>query len=366
VTHAATELVRAIQRTRAPAWAAALLAADVPGDVPGDVPPDDRALARRVVSASRSIATAVDAERVRLVSELEAHGCPARSDGPDAIQRHEIVVDVRRDHAATAVGVLEVQGYERVNRWAGGAERSFWRTAHEIRLLRTGSTTMVVRLRWAAPGSRSVVGRLLRPTPADWAAVDLPVWAWPAYPLVRLARLGLERLGRRSADHSALEPFLSTPTELIPLILAAVDATHDDVVADLGCGDGRVVIDAARRLGCRAIGVEQIASLVERARADVEAAGLGDRVTIVHGDADDLGLDDVTIVVLFLPISVASVLVPRVLRTSPPGTRIVLHEQSAIGERLPTPDRSVPIVGDAAMTVAHIWTTAHPSPPTAP
>jgi len=106
------------------------------------------------------------------------------------------------------------------------------------------------------------------------------------------------------------------------LDLAAVGP--NDVVYDLGCGDGKIVIAAAKR-GARAVGVDIDPQRVKEATANVKAAGLEDKVTIIHGDIFDpeLKISDATVVTLYLLQSLNEKLRPRLQSELKPGTRVV-------------------------------------------
>lgn len=318
----------------------------------------------RAAASCRRIAAVVDAERRRLDLLLSAAGCPADEHDPvPTLQRHEIEFGFTGGHtvAGRAADLLEHHGYKRAQRWHGGAERSFWRTADHVTLLHSDDVTTVVRLRWASPRRRSVISRVIRPTAADWAAVDLPASLWWLYTVVRPVRLVLERLGLRSDDHSHLEPFLTTPRSLTAPLLDVAEVSAADVVADIGCGDGRIVIEASRRFGCRSVGIEQSAELAATAQHAVAERELSELVHIIRADGFDVDLNDVTVVVLFLPIGVAGRIVPALLDRLQPGARVVLHEQSPLPVSVPAPDRSTAIVADDAITVAHLWSVPHPS-----
>ena len=107
------------------------------------------------------------------------------------------------------------------------------------------------------------------------------------------------------------------------LNLAAVTAT--DVVSDLGSGDGRVPIAAAADHGARGVGIEIDPSLVARARANAERAGVADRVTFREGDLFKADIGDATVVTLFLSPTVNLQLRPKLLAELKPGTRVVSH-----------------------------------------
>jgi SAM-dependent methyltransferase len=106
------------------------------------------------------------------------------------------------------------------------------------------------------------------------------------------------------------------------LRLARVRA--DDVVYDLGAGDGRVVITAATKFGARGVGVEIDEAMVARSRENVTAAGVGGRVRILHQDIFVTDLSPATVVTLYLPPYLNLRLRERLLELRP-GTRIVSH-----------------------------------------
>ncbi len=120
------------------------------------------------------------------------------------------------------------------------------------------------------------------------------------------------------------------------LTLAGVRA--DDVVYDLGCGDGRIVIEAARRFGARAVGVDLDPRLLAEARRNAVQAGVADRVTFLEQDLFATGLADATVVTLYLSPEVNLRLRPKLRRELRPGARIVSHEHD-LGDW--TPDRTV-------------------------
>jgi SAM-dependent methyltransferase len=126
----------------------------------------------------------------------------------------------------------------------------------------------------------------------------------------------------------AVEPdveFVPTPQAVVDAMLDLARVTADDVVYDLGSGDGRVVITAARRYGARGVGVEIDPALVERATASAAAAGVSDRVRFLQGNIFDADISDATVVTLYLLQSLNEKLRPKLVRELKPGTRIVSH-----------------------------------------
>ena len=115
--------------------------------------------------------------------------------------------------------------------------------------------------------------------------------------------------------------WVPTPDALVETMLAMAQVTPEDFVVDLGSGDGRTVIEAAR-LGARALGVEYDAGLVALSRERAQAAGVGERARFVQADLFDVDLTEATVVTLFLLPDLNLQLRPRLLQL-PPGTRVV-------------------------------------------
>lgn len=320
------------------------------GDGPDELP-------SRILACGARIAADLAAACDEIGATLDAAGVGYQAPTlPHRAQRHALTVrvgDVATAHRAAAA--LEAEGFERWDRWQAGAAVSFDRTADHLRLGRTRDQTLVVRVEWDAPRTRcGAIDRLLRPSHGDWAMVTLPRALWWAYPGVRVVRLAAERLGLRARHRESIGPFLATPDQLLEPLLDVAGATATDVVVDLGCGDGRLVVAAATR-GGRSVGVELDPDLADRARSRASEAGLADRVTIVTGDARTIDLDDADIVFAFLPTDVLADLLPSVLAALRPGARVVAHEQNRLAPSTPRPTVSQVVVADAALTVAHRW-----------
>jgi len=340
------ELVAAIQRDGLSTWADRAIATARPDSDRGRVAASVGATCARIRGSN-------ERERDRLVEELDEASIDV-ADVAMSDQRHTLTIDVAADDAPRAFSVLLGCGFRVSRSWTGGARASFWRAADSQLFTREGPATTVVRLRWRRR-RRTRLHRVFGPTAADWDAVELPDSLWWVYSLLRPARLAAERLGLRSTDHSALEPFLATPYGLMGALLDVASVDSDDVVFDFGCGDGRFVVAAAVERGCRSVGVEQSPELCAAAVERAAGAEVGDRVRIVNGDAARVDVSEVTVVVLFLPMVVASRVVPDLLARLPRGARIVLHEQTALAPSLPAPDDVLAVVVDDAVTVAHRW-----------
>jgi predicted RNA methylase len=154
--------------------------------------------------------------------------------------------------------------------------------------------------------------------------------------LVLAALPGCEDISRRSVVEERSGPaadtaiskgvaYIPTPQWLVERMLEVGDVSEDDVVYDLGSGDGRLVITAAKRYGARGVGVEIEPELVRTARAKARLAGVSDRVTFRQGDLFEADLHDATVVTLYLRERLNVRLRPTLLRQLEPGDRVVSH-----------------------------------------
>jgi len=119
--------------------------------------------------------------------------------------------------------------------------------------------------------------------------------------------------------------WIATDDPAVNAMLALAKVTKTDVVYDLGCGDGKILIAAARQFGARGVGVEIDPEQVKHAKAAVIAAGVSDKVTIIQGDIFDpaIKIGDASVVMLYLLQSLNIRLMPRLQKELKPGTRIV-------------------------------------------
>ena len=121
-------------------------------------------------------------------------------------------------------------------------------------------------------------------------------------------------------------PYVPTPWVIVQEMLKLADVRGEDVVYDLGSGDGRLVITAAKRFGARGVGVELQTELVEMARASAEREGVADRVKFVQGDLFETDIRSASVVLLYLLPRFVTRLVPRFRAELKAGTRIVSHD----------------------------------------
>jgi hypothetical protein len=149
--------------------------------------------------------------------------------------------------------------------------------------------------------------------------------------------------------------FVPTPQDVVEKMLELARVTKDDVVYDLGCGDGRIVVTAARKYGCKAVGYDLDAKCVRMARERVAQEKMGALVTIERQDLFTADLRPAGVITLYLGAKLNAKLVPQLAKLKP-GTRIVSHAFDMPGVR---PDRVVRVVSreDGVEHVLYLWTT---------
>jgi SAM-dependent methyltransferase len=119
--------------------------------------------------------------------------------------------------------------------------------------------------------------------------------------------------------------WLPTEDPVVTAMLKLAEVTKDDVVYDLGCGDGRIVIAAAKQFGARGVGIDIDPERIKEASAAAVRAGVADRVKFVVGDLFDpaIKISDASVVALYLLPSLNAKLRPRLQSELAPGTRVV-------------------------------------------
>ncbi|MCS6925332.1 MAG: methyltransferase domain-containing protein [Candidatus Binatia bacterium] len=120
-------------------------------------------------------------------------------------------------------------------------------------------------------------------------------------------------------------PYIPTPLGVVKRMLQLAGVGPTDVVYDLGAGDGRIVITAARRFGARAVGVELDPLRVAEATANARRAGVSERVRFLQQDLLLTDLREATVVTLFLTPALNLRLRPKLWRELRPGARVVSH-----------------------------------------
>jgi SAM-dependent methyltransferase len=137
--------------------------------------------------------------------------------------------------------------------------------------------------------------------------------------------------------------FAATPQPVVEAMLRLAEVGPDDVVYDLGSGDGRFVVVAAQQFGARGVGIELQPQLVAASRQTAIEGAVADRATFIEGDFFTIDLSPATVVTMWLSHAVNARLEPKLRRELRPGTRIV-SRQFPIGDW--APDRTVRFEGE--------------------
>ncbi len=319
---------------------------------------EDAALREAALTARKNIA----ADCINAVAELgqswQSVGVEYRFD--EALLRKHTPqyqlarVDVNTKDIQQAVEVALQAGYLAPIALDQAGWRAMTRVAGSILLTHTDASTMRLHLHWSAAKqnlAQRAIARL-RPRTADAMLATWPAAWWPLAFVIRPFRMFARRLGWQPS--AALGEWLGTPTSLLPALFDLVDLNNQDVLLDMGCGDGRVLIEAARQFGCRGIGVEQDKHLCELARTAVREQNLEHLVRIEFGDAQSFSCAEATVAFIFIPMQQVPTLLHRLLREMPANCRILAHEQTPFTGN-PKPSQTIPLIGERALTVAQVW-----------
>ena len=178
---------------------------------------------------------------------------------------------------------------------------------------------------------------------------------WVVFSMVVLALAILPGPLPMTAQSRNLAPYVPTPADVVDRMLTLAKVGPRDVVYDLGCGDGRIVISAAQKFGARGVGVDIDANLINQAEANAKAAGVERRVKFLVQDAMTVDVSDATVVTLYL-LSASNVkLRPILTRQLRRGARIVSHS-FAMGDWEPEVVDTFRDANGTSRTL-YLWTT---------
>jgi SAM-dependent methyltransferase len=170
----------------------------------------------------------------------------------------------------------------------------------------------------------------------------------------RVAALGVATMTLAAAAQKPAAPtpdihYVPTSAGVADAMLKLARVTADDVVYDLGSGDGRIVIAAAKKYGARGVGIELDGELIKAATKNAKKAGVADKVTFLQGDLFKVNLSDATVVTLYLSNSINMRLRSLLQQQLKPGSRVVSH-RFEMGDW--KPEATVRLEG----TSVHLWT----------
>lgn len=129
----------------------------------------------------------------------------------------------------------------------------------------------------------------------------------------------------------SLAPYVPSSYTVVEKMLELAEVNEKDIVYDLGCGDGRIVIMAAEKYGAKGVGVDYDPERVKEARRSVKEKGLEDKVTIILQDAMTVDVSPATVVTLYLLQKSNALLKPNLEKYLKPGSRVVSHDFSMSG-----------------------------------
>ena len=147
-------------------------------------------------------------------------------------------------------------------------------------------------------------------------------------------------------------PYVSTPQPVVDAMLRLANVHAGDLVYDLGCGDGRIVITAARDFGARGIGFDIDPRRIEEANAFARLSGVTDQVRFAKQDLMQVDFSSATVLSLYLLPELNAKLLPKFRRELKPGTRVVSH-QFGIGDW--KPDRTETAWSGTMDHQIHLW-----------
>ena len=139
-------------------------------------------------------------------------------------------------------------------------------------------------------------------------------------------------------------PYAPTPESVVTAMLEMANVTPDDVLYDLGSGDGRIVISAATRFGALGVGIELNPKRIREAERNARDANASGRVEFLLGDIFEADISPATVVTLYLLPEINRRLLPKLLSELRPGTRIVSHNYD-LGDWPPERHRTVDVAG---------------------
>jgi tRNA A58 N-methylase Trm61 len=124
----------------------------------------------------------------------------------------------------------------------------------------------------------------------------------------------------------SIAPFVQTPLDVAKKMLELSQIKPEEALFDLGCGDGRLIILAAKDLGAKSTGIELREDLVERARIEIKRLNLEDKVKVIQSNFFDVSISDANVVTLYLTSSANERLRPKLEAELKAGTRIISHD----------------------------------------
>lgn len=131
----------------------------------------------------------------------------------------------------------------------------------------------------------------------------------------------------RSLSYVPHVPYVPTPEKVVRKMLELAKVGPDDIVYDLGCGDGRIIISAVKDFSAKkAVGIEINEERIREATSNIEKNGVVGRAIVIKGNFFEIDLSEATVVTMFLLTNVNEMLKPKLEKELKSGTRVVSHE----------------------------------------
>jgi len=144
--------------------------------------------------------------------------------------------------------------------------------------------------------------------------------------ILLFAAVAIEAFAQAQPERKPDVPYVPTPQEVVNRMLEIAKVGKNDVLYDLGCGDGRIVITAAKDRGARGVGIDINPERIAEAKANAQAAGVTDKVKFMVGDLFTADFSNADVVTLYLLPDVNRALRPQLWKQLKVGTRVVSHD----------------------------------------
>ena len=309
---------------------------------------------RDVIETVETIDASTIQELSRIKDLLEVNGVSVLLADVSKSEKilHWFMIEVEKKSVEEAARLLDEDGYFTPLRNSHSYWRRYTKFYDRANFSCDKQLPFRVQLSWQPSFSISgKLARLFRPSVDDLKCVELPDFLWPVYSFVKFSR----RIFKTShvKDVQNLGPFLGTPTGMIQPLLKFAGLQSDHELVDIGCGDGRILLEAANEFGCRAIGYETDKELLQLAESNLQKQKCGDLVTLRSVDGKEADVSNSDVVFVFLPANVIDEIVTKLLTKMKPGAVLIAHEQCELKTVEPT--ERMPLILPCGISVAYKW-----------